>query len=336
MTPCLRRLAVIALMAVSLHRPSISADEPPAVGLERFAGACWRAQPAVEPSDVEHNGRKAVQINGGSAADDTTVLWWKDPPIRLLSGEKYNASVWVKTEGVGRVELKVAVPEGVELTGLQDEKLTGTSDWRKLEQTFSVSQDAQPKHFAVWLTGGGKAWAEDFRLGGKVGAEWQKRIEIDPTGITTEGAFLDLLKQNGLVTAGYTNYFTGRWPYISFIGGMAMGNNSEDLEFFYEKPFKWWNHVLDYVMEGGGRKFGIRAKIHRYKEQPTPAAMRSFLFTLRTDRLLPEYHPSYIYANGRKVWDAKQHPIQNGKLGPVEHRERHRIISHERIVVPLQ
>ena len=144
--------------------------------------------------------------------------------------------------------------------------------------------------------------------------EWRTRVEIDPAGITTENAFLELLKQKNVRVGEYTDYFTGRWPYISFVGGMAMGNKSEELEFFYEKPFKWWNHILDYVMEGGGKKFGVRATVHRYKEQPSPKRMRSFLLTLRTDTLLKEYHPSYICVNGRKIWDAKLHPLQDGKL----------------------
>jgi hypothetical protein len=164
------------------------------------------------------------------------------------------------------------------------------------------------------MAGPGTAWADDFRLTGKLGAEWRSRVEIDPVGAATENAFLDLLKQQGVVPSQYVNWFTGRWPYISFIGGMVMGNRSEDLEFFYEKPFKYWTHVLDYVMEGGGRKYGIRAKVHRYKEEPNPSGMRSFLLTIRTDVLLKDYHPSYIYANGRRIWDARKHPLQQGKL----------------------
>jgi len=145
------------------------------------------------------------------------------------------------------------------------------------------------------------------------GAEWKKRIEIDPAGVTTEQAFKSLLEKNGVKEAGYVNWFVGRWPYISFIGGMAMCNRSEDLEFFYEKPFKWWTEVLDYVMEDGGNTYGIRATVRRYKEMKA-APLRSYLLTVRTDTLLERYHPSAIYANGRKVWDYKKHPMQKGKL----------------------
>src|SRR5437660_469006 len=84
-----------------------------------------------------------------------------------------------------------------------------------------------------------------------------RAVQIDPGGVKTETEFYALLHRQGADPAGYANWFTGRWPYISFIGGMVMGNVSDHLEFFYEKPFRWWTHVLDYVMEGGGRKFGI-------------------------------------------------------------------------------
>lgn len=283
-------------------------------GLDGFTGSSWRAKPATQPSDLLHDGHKAVQINGGTAVDDVTVLWLEKPAIRLLAGQRYTASVWVKTANARSVELKIAAAEKVQVKGLNDRKVTGTRDWTRLEQRFTVSRDVQPKYIAVWMTGPGTAWASDFQLRGKLGAEWRGRVEIDPSGVRTEKAFGDLLERSGVAASHYVNWFTGRWPYMSFIGGMAMGNRSQDLEFFYEKPFTYWTHVLDYVMEGGGRRFGIRARVHRYKEDPSPAPMRSFLLTVRTDILLKDYHPSYICANGRRIWDARKHPIQQGKL----------------------
>src|SRR5438874_2465469 len=95
----------------------------------------------------------------------------------------------------------------------------------------------------------------------QVGSSWDRVVTIDPAGVKTEQQFYDLLKQQDVPTAGYANFFTGRWPNISFIGGMVMGNVSDHIEFFYQKPFRWSNHVLDYVMEGGGRTFGVRATI---------------------------------------------------------------------------
>jgi len=144
--------------------------------------------------------------------------------------------------------------------------------------------------------------------------EWTKTVELDVTGVTQEKGFDALLAAKGVKTAGYVNWFTGRWPTISFIGGMAMCNNSEDLEFFYEKPFRYWTGVLDFVMEGGGSKYGIRAKIHRYKEQPKAPGFRSYLLQYRCDMMLNDYHPSYILVNGRRIWDAKVHPLFEGKI----------------------
>jgi len=138
--------------------------------------------------------------------------------------------------------------------------------------------------------------------------EWKKRIDIDPNDVAGSMA------AHGLQAKEYVNYFTGRWPYISFIGGMAMGNQSEDLEFFHSEPFRWHTTVLDYVLENGGAIYGLRARIHGYKQGPNANAMRSFLLKIRTDTLLPEYYPSYIYANGRRVWDYKKDKMDPGGI----------------------
>jgi hypothetical protein len=131
-------------------------------------------------------------------------------------------------------------------------------------------------------------------------ASLERTIAIDPNDVAGS------LAAHGLKTAGYVNYYTGRWPYISFIGGMAMGNRPEDLEFFYSEPFRWRTTVLDYVLDNGGPIYGLRARIHGYKASANANVMRSFLLKIRTDTLLAEYYPSYIYANGRRVWDCKK------------------------------
>ncbi|MGA2616990.1 MAG: hypothetical protein ABSF26_05215 [Thermoguttaceae bacterium] len=146
---------------------------------------------------------------------------------------------------------------------------------------------------------------QDFAKHGK---EWQRTIEIDPHNVVGDLAAKRLdFKQP-------VNWFTGRWPYISFLGGMVMGNRSEDLEFFYSRPFKWYSTVLDYVLTDGGPVYGLRARFHRYKEGANPKPLRSYLLQIRTDVLLAEYHPSYIYANGRRVWDFKKHKMGAGTL----------------------
>jgi hypothetical protein len=144
---------------------------------------------------------------------------------------------------------------------------------------------------------------------------WQTQREVDPAGIATESDFLDRLKRDGLAVAPYLNWYAGRWPSISFIGGMCMGNGSQDSEFFYRQPFRYYNQVSDFVMEGGGDVYGIRTTIHRSGPRPpAPAAQRSFLLTLRCDALMRDYHPSYILVNGRRVWDASRHPILGNKI----------------------
>jgi hypothetical protein len=286
-------LLVILAAAATTSAQDKSLDENFENGLGTFTVESWRGTPPEQLTDaVAHGGKRAVQLTGGAGADDVTVLWMKSPAFRLLPGERYTAGIWVKTDSAAGVELKVAVPEGVEIQGLKTERISGTRDWTKLEQTFTVSKKVQPKSIGLVMTGPGKLWADDFQFKGKTGLEWQKRVEIDPAGVTTEKEFQSLLAMRGLKEGGYVNWFTGRWPYISFIGGMAMCNRSEDLEFFYQKPFKWWTEVLDYAMEDGGNVYGIRARVRRYKEKVPPAPLRSFLLSIRTDTMLPRYHPS--------------------------------------------
>jgi hypothetical protein len=62
---------------------------------------------------------------------------------------------------------------------------------------------------------------------------------------------------------------------------MAVGNRIEDLEFFYTEPFQWSTRVLDYVLESGGKVYGLRARIRRYKPGPNDNTMRSFLLKIR-------------------------------------------------------
>jgi hypothetical protein len=143
---------------------------------------------------------------------------------------------------------------------------------------------------------------------------WDRVAAIEPKGMETEDDFNEELRRQRVGTAGDTNWFTGRWPMVSFLGGMVMGNVSEDLEFFYQKPFKWSNRVLDYVMEGGGRKFGIRATLHGYGGEGLFPGNRSYLLSYRCDRLLEEYHPSYILVNGQRMWDCRLDPILDGKI----------------------
>jgi len=145
-------------------------------------------------------------------------------------------------------------------------------------------------------------------------APWDRVVAIDGQNLETEDDFDGALRAEKLSTAGYTNWFTGHWPSVSFLGGMAMGNVSEDLEFFFDKPFKWSTRVLDYVMEDGGKKFGIRATVRPYGGQGVFPGRRSYLLTYRCDRLLEAYHPSYILVNGTRMWDSKAQPILDGKI----------------------
>jgi hypothetical protein len=220
----------------------------------------------------------------------------------------------VKSENIKSADLRVSLPDDAGAKGLQFAAVRGAADWTRIEQRFTVAKGVRPRYVCVWLEGPGRIWVDDFAFEGRTGGlNWTKTVELDPAGLATQKAVEDALAKEGAKVGGFVNFYTGRWPCISFIGGMAMGNVSEHLEFFYEKPFRYWTHVLDYVMEGGGKKYGIRATIRRYKEQGKVEGHRSFILQVRCDTQMKDCHPSYILANGRRIWDSKKHPVLEGK-----------------------
>ena len=128
-------------------------------------------------------------------------------------------------------------------------------------------------------------------------------IQIDPNNVASGLAAAKLDSRQ------YVNWFTGRWPYISFLGGMAMGNRSEDLEFFYQRAVPVAQHGAG--LRARRRREGLRpaCQVTTATKEAPPKPSRSFLLRIRTDVLLAEYHPSYILANGRRVWDFKKHKM---------------------------
>jgi len=161
-------------------------------------------------------------------------------------------------------------------------------------------------------------------------AEWKKTVELDLSAAGTRNELKPLIEQSGLEVKGYVNWFALRWPGFSFIGGMAMGNESKDLEFFYTKPFRYWKSAFNLVVDGGGDIYGVRVKyrgvggppdidcqppgVHKegYARSVGPGIVeggRSYLFSLRCGDMAKQgYCPSYILANGRRIWDSKVHP----------------------------
>jgi hypothetical protein len=269
----------------------------------------WRTTPAGQLTDrVTYEGKKTIELAGNASPDVVTAAAWQNPDIRLLAGQRYTVAALVKTENASAVSLAIDIPQEVHVEGLRPQTLTGSTDWKLLEQTFTVGQDVQPRRIAVQLAGPGRAYVANFRIRGRLGQEWQRKIDVDP------GDVAGALAAARLDSNQPVNWFTGRWPYISFLGGMVMGNRSEDLEFFYSEPFRWHSTVLDYVLSGGGKVYGLRATFRRYKEGTSPKPLRSFLLNIRTDVLLAEFHPSYILANGRRVWDFKKHKMGAGSI----------------------
>lgn len=131
-------------------------------------------------------------------------------------------------------------------------------------------------------------------LAGEALVKWEKEIE------TTEEA-------PGIKRGKMVNFFTLRVPMCSFLGGILFGaSEPKNLWIFYDKPFRYYTNGFDFVLEGEGKVFGIRAVIWRYKEQGNLQKFRSFFCRLR-GMTLGKNHPSYVLVNGRRVWDAKKH-----------------------------
>jgi hypothetical protein len=305
-------ICAVVLLAVA---PCVQGDQENMKGpasLDNFVVSTWRVGRSGGPSDqVTFDDHKAMELIGDPSPDIVTALKWEKPAILLLANQQYQLSVHVKTENANAVSLKIDLPKGVEAKGLREEQITGTHDWQELKQTFSVSQDVQPEMISVQLAGAGKAFVANFQVAGKLGEAWKKTIAIDPKDVTGS------LAANGFAISKlhHVTYYTGRWPMISFLGGMAMGNKSEDLQFFYSEPFKFHSTVLDYVLEGGGKVCGLRAVYHAYQPGWNPKGMRSFLFQYRPyTTLAKKYHPSYILANGRKIWDYKTDKMQGNEI----------------------
>lgn len=139
---------------------------------------------------------------------------------------------------------------------------------------------------------------------------WTRTIAIDCADLATVDKVKAALKAAGLEVKEYVNWYTLRWPNISFLGGDCTGSVSKDVEFFYDKPFRWWNAVLDFVMDGGGKTYGIRATYRRYPHSNmTVDGGQSYVMTLRCEQMFKTHHPSYILANGRRIWDSKVHSL---------------------------
>lgn len=165
---------------------------------------------------------------------------------------------------------------------------------------------------------------------------WTRTLDLRLSGAEKRGEVEARLEALGFPVKGYVNWFTLRWPNMSFIGGVSMGNEPTDLEIFYEKPFRWWNGALENVVDNGGNIYGLRVRYRGVGGPPDidcqpPGVLRddytrsvgpgyvpgcrSYLLYIRGEVLTKQgYHPSYILANGRRIWDSRIHPLCDGKI----------------------
>jgi len=161
-------------------------------------------------------------------------------------------------------------------------------------------------------------------------------VDLTLPGDQTLAQVCDWLEERGLPVKGYVNWYAFRWPHFSFVGGVVMGNEPTDMEFFYQEPFRWWNAALESVMDGGGGLYGVRV-VYRgvggppdidcqppgcyaegYKRSVGPGYVqggRSYLLFVRGETMAQQgYCPSYVLANGRRIWDSKLHRRSDGKI----------------------
>jgi hypothetical protein len=89
------------------------------------------------------------------AADDYRGGRWK-LTARMRTEDARKAQLWMRVDGPDH---KMNA-----FDNMDDRPVTGDSDWRQYEVVLDVAPDSVAVAFGFFLAGGGKVWADDFRL----------------------------------------------------------------------------------------------------------------------------------------------------------------------------
>lgn len=107
-----------------------------------------------------------IQSRAGSASGFGTLM-------QTISAEEYRGSRWrlsgyMKTEDAARAQMWMRVdgPEKAILAfdNMDSRSVSGTTDWKRYEIVLDVPEASVDIAFGFFLAGGGKAWADNFKL----------------------------------------------------------------------------------------------------------------------------------------------------------------------------
>ncbi len=108
----------------------------------------------------------AQSAQGGRGADWTSATGTF--PVNAARGKKLRFSCWIRTEGVtgwAGAWWRCDTPDGVNgFNNMQDQKITGDTEWKRYEFTIDVPADAQATSFGFLLSGPGTAWFDDIEI----------------------------------------------------------------------------------------------------------------------------------------------------------------------------
>ncbi|MBZ5623746.1 MAG: hypothetical protein LAQ69_34355 [Acidobacteriia bacterium] len=156
----------------------------------------WNSNPpgsVVADDKIVHDGHWSARIErpAGSAGSLSGIL--KSIPMDF-AGKRLEMRGFLRTEEVtgfvGMWMREDGESPNLEFDNMQSRQLKGTNDWREYSIAIPVNAEAKQLFFGVFVTGTGKAWADDLQLlvDGKPLWEAPKR-EIPKTVLDTDHEF---------------------------------------------------------------------------------------------------------------------------------------------------
>jgi C-terminal processing protease CtpA/Prc len=169
-----RLLAAIACAAVALPaQQTTRSNVADLLGFERVQNgrpAGWEANPAEHVSSddrVFHGGQRSVRVERqpGSALSFSGVM------LKLpvdFEGSRIQLSGFVRTanvNGFAAIWMRLDGGSGqLAFDSMQNLNIYGTTDWKEYTVSVPVHPDARNLSLGFFLSGAGKAWADDLRL----------------------------------------------------------------------------------------------------------------------------------------------------------------------------
>ncbi len=117
-------------------------------------------------TDTPHSGKRCLKLEVRSDAAASWISTRQDG-LRLVAGEHYTLSAWVRTENVvGSVGIYIHVgnPGNYMVLSPMAAGQAGTNDWHRVSTEFTVPKDCSMADLGTLLYGTGTAWFDDISL----------------------------------------------------------------------------------------------------------------------------------------------------------------------------